>query len=50
MATEARCMKCREQREMTKEERVTLKNGRPAMKGKCGLCGTGMFRILSGKA
>jgi len=26
--------------------KVTMKNGRKAMKGKCPTCGTGMFRIL----
>ena len=28
---------------------VTMKNGRPAMKGKCPICGTGLYRILSTK-
>ena len=31
-------------------ERVTMKNGRPAMKGKCPHCGTGLYRILSTKS
>jgi DNA polymerase II large subunit len=31
---------------MVDAQRVTMKNGRPAMKGKCPTCGTGMYRIL----
>ena len=41
----AYCVKCREKREMKNPEKVTLKNGRPARKGKCSECGTNMFRI-----
>ena len=40
------CVKCKEKREMTETEQVTMKNGRPAMKGKCGTCGCGMYKIL----
>jgi|GEM_PF-357588 len=43
------CVKCKEKREMQDAEEVTMKNGRKAMKGKCGVCGTGMYKIL-GKA
>ena len=42
---EAYCFKCRERREMRNPEEVTLKNGRPAVKGECGTCGTKMFKI-----
>ena len=42
---EAFCLKCREKREITNPEQVTLKNGRPATKGDCPTCGTKMFRI-----
>ena len=45
---EAYCLKCREKREITNPEQVTLKNGRPATKGDCPQCGTKVFRI--GKA
>ena len=38
-------MKCRAHREMSAAEEVTLKNGRLATRGKCGECGTTMFRI-----
>lgn len=47
MAT-AYCMKCRTKREMRNPIRVTLKNGRPATRGVCPVCGTKVFRI--GKA
>ena len=42
------CMKCRESQEMQETEPVTMKNGRPATRGKCGECSTGMYKI--GKA
>ena len=29
------CLKCRESREMQEAEQVTMKNGRPATRGKC---------------
>ena len=45
---QAYCLKCREQREMANAEATTMKNGKPATKGKCPVCGTTMFKI--GKA
>ena len=39
------CMKCRESREIHEPQEVIMKNGRPATRGKCGECGTTMFRI-----
>ena len=45
LMVEAYCVKCKAKREMTKPEKVTLKNGRPATKGICPKCGTKMFRI-----
>jgi hypothetical protein len=46
----AYCVKCKEKREMDDPERVEMnaKGGgkRPAMKGTCPECGTGMFKIL----
>ncbi len=43
------CVKCRKKNvEMQQAEQVTMKNGKPATKGKCPTCGTTMFRI--GKA
>lgn len=43
----AYCVKCKAKTEMKDVETVTMKNGRPAMKGKCSVCGTGMYKILS---
>jgi len=43
---EAYCVKCKAKREMVETTRVTMANGRPAMKGKCKTCGTGMYKIL----
>jgi len=45
---EAYCVKCKSKRTMTDAKEVTMKNGRPAQKGTCPKCGTGMFKI--GKA
>jgi hypothetical protein len=45
---EAYCLKCRTQREMKNPTQVTMKNGKPATKGECPVCGTGMYKI--GKA
>jgi RNase P subunit RPR2 len=42
---EAYCMKCKKKREMENITRVKMKNGRPAVKGKCVVCGTKMFKI-----
>ena len=39
------CMKCRESRDIQDAQQVTMKNGRPATRGKCGDCGTTIFRI-----
>lgn len=46
---QARCMKCKEQREMKDPKQITMKNGRPATEGVCPVCGTRMFRIGAGK-
>lgn len=50
MAAEAYCVKCRAKREIKDPQEVTMKNGRPAMKGTCPVCGTSIFRIGSGGA
>jgi len=42
---QAYCVKCRAKREMADPKKVKLKNGKPAMKGKCPKCGTTLFRI-----
>lgn len=41
----AYCVKCREKREVSNPEQVTMKNGRKALKGTCPNCGTKMFKI-----
>jgi hypothetical protein len=46
MAEIAYCVKEKMKREMKDVTRVTMKNGRPALKGKCSVCGTVMFKIL----
>ncbi len=42
------CVKCRAKREGKDLESVTMKNGKPATKATCEVCGTKMFKI--GKA
>lgn len=49
MAEKGYCVKCKASREMKDEQRVTMKNGREAMRGKCPTCGTGMYKILGKK-
>jgi RNase P subunit RPR2 len=39
------CVKCREKREGKNPQKVTMKNGKPATKATCEVCGTTMFRI-----
>jgi hypothetical protein len=43
---EAYCVKCKAKKEMKDAQKVTMRNGRPAVKGKCPTCGTGLYRIL----
>lgn len=50
MAEQAYCVKCREKREIKNAEDVTMKNGRPAVQGVCPICGTKLFRMVSGGA
>ena len=45
MAEQAYCVKCREKREINGAQSVTMKNGRPATKGKCSVCASTVFRI-----
>lgn len=44
------CVKCRDKKEMKDTQKVDMpaKGGgtRPAMKGSCATCSTGMFKIL----
>lgn len=43
------CVKCKAKQEMEDVEEVTMKNGRPALRGVCPVCGTKMFKIVSKK-
>jgi RNase P subunit RPR2 len=43
------CVKCRAKTTIAEAAEHSMKNGRPAIKGKCEKCGTGMFKILPGK-
>ena len=43
---DAYCVKCKKKKVMKDAQKVTMKNGRPAMKGKCPDCGTGLYRIM----
>lgn len=43
----AHCNKCREKKPVADIVRTTLKNGRPAIRGKCTACGTGIFKIVA---
>jgi hypothetical protein len=45
MATEAYCVKCKAKREMKNENKITMKNGKPATEGVCPVCSTKMFKI-----
>ncbi|NWG09689.1 MAG: hypothetical protein HXX80_05225 [Nitrososphaerales archaeon] len=45
---QAFCVKCKAKREIKDPKSVKLKNGRPAIKGTCPVCGTTIYRI--GKA
>jgi hypothetical protein len=49
MAEVGYCVKCKEKREIKDAVKVTMKNGRPAIQGKCSVCGTGMYKIVSTK-
>ncbi len=40
------CFKCREKREIQRPEQVRMKNGRPALQGKCGECGMELLYTL----
>lgn len=43
------CVKCRQKRDAENVESVTMKNGKPASKGVCPVCGTKMFKIGAAK-
>ncbi len=47
---EAYCVKCRKKVAIKNAKDVLLKNGKPATKGECPECSTGVFRIGSGSS
>jgi len=49
LGVKAYCVKCKAKREMDNPMQVKMKNGRPAVTGKCPECGTKMFRIGAAK-
>ena len=40
------CVKCKKKTELKDAQRVTMKNGKPALKGHCVVCGTTVNPIL----
>ncbi len=42
---EAYCVKCKTKREVTQAEAVFTANATPATRGKCGVCGTSLYRM-----
>ena len=48
-ADEGYCVKCKAKRKISNPQQVKMANGRPALKGVCPVCGTGMFKILPPK-
>jgi len=44
-AAEAYCVKCKETRLMANGRAIYMANGRPAARGECPVCGTGLFKI-----
>jgi len=46
---EGYCVKCKAKRKIAEGAEIKMANGRPALKGKCPVCGTGMFKILPPK-
>ncbi len=43
---EAYCVKCKAKRQIANPQEVVLKNGRPAIKGKCPVCSTSIMRFI----
>ncbi|MBP1704508.1 MAG: hypothetical protein H6Q36_247 [Chloroflexi bacterium] len=42
---EAYCVKCKAKREVKGAQKITMKNGKPAITGTCPVCGTKVFKI-----
>ena len=39
------CLRCKAHREIAEAEQVTMRNGRPQVRGKCGVCDARVSRI-----
>ena len=46
--TDIYCVKCKAKRGNIEVKRVTMKNGRPATRATCAVCGSGKYRIGGG--
>ncbi|UZE93574.1 MAG: hypothetical protein IB618_02240 [Candidatus Pacearchaeota archaeon] len=46
---QARCMRCKKQVDVKDPEEVEIKKGTWAVKGKCVVCGTKVYRIIGKK-
>ena len=46
MAEKAYCVKCKATVDVKGGKEVKMKNGRPALKGTCAKCNTGVYKIL----
>jgi hypothetical protein len=44
------CVRCRSKQEITNPAPITMRNGRAATQGACGVCGTKITRIGGAKA
>ncbi|HZU03410.1 MAG TPA: DUF5679 domain-containing protein [Ktedonobacteraceae bacterium] len=44
------CVKCKAKRDIKDGKLVTMKNGKPALKGSCSVCGTTINAIQSAAA
>jgi endogenous inhibitor of DNA gyrase (YacG/DUF329 family) len=44
--TKARCLKCRKEVEIKDAKEFVMKNNLKALKGKCPVCSTTVFRII----
>jgi hypothetical protein len=43
---DAYCVKCKKKQPLNNAKEVVLKNGRPALKGVCPVCGTSLMRFV----
>jgi len=39
------CVKCKAKKQVDNPQKVTMKNGKPALKANCPDCGKGMYKI-----